>query len=252
MGFQRRARTPSLWSPRQKPGGVPVVDVSHPLASHLLACWMPVGGSLVDLTRRGATMGPLGAPTMGAGPGGIEAQDNTTSGWTATAPDLVRPVSEFSVYWRGRFITNGTQAENPPLLACYHNATNAWPSLSWGLIRTSSSNANLSLFWNNGTVRNIIATGVLTTGLEHSLMGTVALGGSGVIYTNGAQANSAAAAAGSIAYGAAATLRVGRHITTNNNPGAGFVFGALWGRALTAAEAALMDRDPYGFLIPAF
>jgi hypothetical protein len=220
----------------------------------MLACWMPVGGSLRDVAGRTGITASRGAGVIGAGADAIEARDVGSNGhWGGTAPDAIRPTAAFSVMWRGRVIGAGDATDNPAFVGCYHNNTNGAPFTSWGLHRNASN--QISLYWNNSSFQALSVASAITTGAVHSLVGVVTPGGgagAAAIYRDGASIATGSPAAGAIAYNASAVLRIGGHVTTTSSfVNCGMHIAAVWNRALSAAEVRMLARAPFCFLIPA-
>lgn len=225
----------------QVPTGQLTIDYTHPLANGLMLCLVPgvMGG--VDLTGNVPLFTATPASVMGPEGSGLSGGINATTP-TANYPQFTTP-HEISLYVRGHVFSVSTTFDgwlgvnyNQPITAPFNifllgnNATagQAWMIFNNGGTQTSGATFNY-------------AAGPLSAG------GTGSVSGNAMItYHNGLSV-------GQVAYGtpnATSTSYVTAFGPTVTN-GITFYCGYMWNRALTPAEMAWIDADPYAFLVPA-
>jgi hypothetical protein len=245
------SRRPAGFIPR--PGVLPRVNWRHPLAQGLAACYLP-GLSPFDLAGRGPALlsrqswVPSVTPFGMAGTGGTSSSD--ASAWGALPPGL-QFTSAVSLYFLGQQISD--QADSDYFGATYNNAPSAaWssPYAAWFLRDTSGGTGQFQWSWNNnGTLEAVGSTepSQPAAGAKISVLGTVLMGGTAYLYSNGALLTSTSAGTGPITYGSTPYFFVGASnsgdLAANRS-----ILCAVWSRQLSAAEAVALNADPFGFL----
>jgi hypothetical protein len=245
-----RSRQPGLWLPKDAPTGAFEIDWSHPITRGLVALYCPSIDPTFDLTG-GPKLTVQGTPPLGGGPFGAEWGTSATSstqpnGLWAASTAAQRPTTAASVYAFVKYTTSPNLASNPPIVGITYDNAGTSPFIAFGLYLDGGAGPFLQ--WNvGGTFAATTAAAAITTGNYYNFVGTVQTGGSAFCYQNGVQANTAAASAGSINSTTTSQIVLGTNPSTTNaySSNTSFVISGVWNRALTPAEVALLNDQPF-------
>lgn len=236
--------------PRLLPAPGIKVDTSHPLANGLIGCWAPGISGGVNLAGGGADLTPTLTTNDIIEDGPALAVTTSTSQLSALAlAPFIGWTTGFSLFWRGK-----TTASNPvdftTLIGVSYSVPGGTPFSVASLHRRQTS-TNIRAQTNSaGSVVDTADISV-ALGSTFSAGGSFTVGGNAVLYINGVSRATAAIAS---APNSTASSRVGFGNTVFSSPFNSFTLpnvGYIWNRALSAAEQAQLDAEPYGFLIPA-
>jgi hypothetical protein len=246
---------------RSVPQGKLAIDWSHPLVQGLIGCWVPGSMGPIDLT--GAVpdliweinVGSGGQPSLKSTPEGpgLDATKNSGFGnadFHGLAPSTFKTWSNLSVYWRGMI---GPSADNPSagttlLGVAYDNAAGS-PFTVFSL-NINTSNV-IGMDWNTASTINTVTGITPNFNAINSVGGTLPIGGTCNFYWNGVFRSSAAFGASPPQTSVTSTIGIGAYYPNKNQSNSITTICCAWNRILSAIEMALVDADPYGFLIPA-
>ena len=236
---------------RQIPTGPLAIDKTHPLANALIGCWVPGVMGAVDLT--GNTAFALGSAASfqvtSEGPGLHSAGTSSTWGLSGLAPAIYKNWTQLSVYWRGYIAAYPTGGRY--LIGMVYDQIGTNPR-EVAMIQIGAA-GSLSIRWDGGGGENqdnftgtYTAPGVVSVGATWK-----APSGTVQAYLNG---NKDVGDGFGGAYGTTSTTTLaiaGCHSTQNPSLVGTCSIACFWNRALLASEMALIDKDPYCFLMPA-
>lgn len=238
---------------KQVPPGSLRIDWTHQLSKGLIGCWVPGFARGFDLT--GQVRQPLvrftnepRVETKPEGPGLVS--DVQYSNINGLAPSIYKTWTEFSLYWRG-FLPGAPGMNSWPLGVAY-DISPLLPPYALCCIAENNGTGTYNSSWNTGgTITSLAFSRAYSAGLQ-SIGLTLVVNGTVTNYQNGYPA-------GTSSYGASGpTSTATSQITINGwwyGPerrvnGACYI-ACFWNRALSAAEMASIDQNPYRFLLPA-
>lgn len=237
------------------PRGRVTVHQQHPLARGLLACYAPGimhGANIAD--QSGELTFQSAADIRGGieGPGLISTASN--SGMTGLAPASFKGLNTYSMYYRAQVLGNSSPSVDLIAIA-YDNAASS-PFDTFGISAHSSGiTAGASrIVW--GTSSGAAsADSRFTTPAVGDVVSWGAIGSvpSGLVqaYRDGFAVGSAAstAAASPFSNSATSTICINTYPTTARFSNTITFMACIWDRILSAEDWALLDYDPYGFLV---
>jgi hypothetical protein len=172
------------------------------------------------------------------------------------APPVYKGWNNFSLYYRGAQHGTVGCAFNYLVYIAYDgsNATSPYEVASIGDLTNGGALTTVAQGWNDAGGGEQKSSGVDFTGTLPliSCLGTFTVNGSNLIYRNGIQVLSTAWGNSSPAATSATTqIQINGWTFQPRSASPNCYIACAWNRALSAAEAALLDVDPYCFLIPA-
>lgn len=237
--------------PRQLPAAGVKIDTAHPLANGLIGCYVPGISGGVNLVGIGADLTPTLATNDITQDGPALALTTSTSHLSALAlAPFIGWTTGFSLFWRGRTDPASNPFDYATLIGVSYSDPSGSP-FSVATLHRRSLSTNIRAQTNSaGTVVDT-ADWSIALGSTFSAGASFTVGGNAVLYGNGLSQGSAAMAS---APNSTATSTIGFGVGVFGSPYNSFSLpnvGYIWNRALSADEHALLDADPYGFLIPA-
>jgi Concanavalin A-like lectin/glucanases superfamily len=237
-------------------GGKLSIDWTHPLTQGLIGCWVPglsggldLAGNFQDLSPINAT-GNVVIPAVDAEGPGYKTTNVGDGLRNSSFPASLRLTTQGSVYWRGTF--QSSTSAGVILVGSDYDSSGTPPYVGFGLQTVFGGGAGpqVNLVWNNGGSTLNTTFGTATVGPVNSWGGTFLSFGNALLYQNGVQIQSSSLAGGlTIGYGTTPRVVVCAGYTDNTRVlGATTFLACKWNRALSAAEMALLDQDPYCFL----
>jgi hypothetical protein len=254
MGAILRVGPDKLWLPGQiKPGGVPKINWSHPLAANLISYWFDTGqGFYLDLvTKEISVLGGVSFPPIDASPYGTGFKYISSLRQGMQEPNnfpIQSWVAPFS--WAAGFLQL--------------NAPSLTTAPTYFGLADAIGDTPLSFYYSNGGVTlRAYAGNQAGAGLS---MGSAPVNGTfNVAVAAALDSTTKAAWLNGISQGTetgVSTSYSGANLKTLVNQfrtgsgtseqvGAQVFFGAIWSRSLSAQEALQLYLDPYCFLMPA-
>jgi hypothetical protein len=232
------------------PGVTPRVNRRHPLAQGLVAIYLPgllpfdlcgVGPAL--FSRQNWAPGPT--PFGQGGTGG--AAPNNAASWAAL-PAALRLPGPLSLYFLGVQLAQVTGISD--YFGFTASGTPSGTQTTAIRLYDTGSGGAVVLKWQDtgATLHTISGGSTPAVGARISVLGTVVIGGNGTLYRNGAQIAQAAGSSLNLEY-STPYLFVGAAQSTEYGANRS-VMCAIWSRALSTAEAAVLDAaalaDPTG------
>lgn len=241
------------------PPGIPKINWADPLAYKLDAFFFPSagGGKIYDLVRGlPLTVGASGTYTITQEGRGVDS-NGTAQGTNATAPSYLQYGSGgFSIFFRGYWHDSyDTYTGNAcPVLAVTFANTDTSPFTSYGINSTfvvATSAYGFQGTWATGSTASGSTGGFSPTlGTMISCGASFTPGASALLYGNGILQDSTAFGVSSPTYSGTAQVAIGTYpAVPARASGVSVTAGAIWGRALTAAEQARIAADPYCMLL---
>lgn len=236
------------------PGGQPVIDWTNPITAGLVGCWVTTGEGgakpvLRDLVSQTSLPGVGTAPSIKAGPVGLEARDGADNqGFLGLATAAQKPTRGASLLWFGRFLAAGTGANR--LFGCIYNNPQSFPFDGFNLQRPNGNNIQFAVNVNGSQV-NVTAAQTFTTGV-YAFLGSFFPDSDDLMYLYGngnLLANASGGSTGSVQYTATTSFSVGYEVTFGGHANAGMCVGAAWNRRLSPGESVLISADPTNFLL---
>jgi len=237
---------------RQTPRGPVKIDWSHPLAQGLIGCWLPGISGGIDLTGINPSLVARTASKTGVaveGPGLVSDAVNTgMKGVVGNTSPLTTWTDGFSIYYRGYKLGSGNN--NCDILSIFYDSAGNFPFNVAGL--TDPSTGQVATVWNHGgSLSQGTAKSVNNPGLN-SLGGTFKVGGNAVLYQSGVATDTTAFGSGAPTSTATSTVCIDTRADLSSQWQNSVCYvGYFWNRELSADEMAMLDADPYGFLVPA-
>jgi hypothetical protein len=229
-------------------GSIPQINWGHPLAQGLLFYGYDTGaGTIVDLvgSRKMNTVGTVDGTSSSVFGSGVLYNVDGTRYFNSDA--AVRQSFAQVSFGCAIFQTANTAANATPFGRVAENNSSA-PYVNYDFQATGP--AGYGLFYGDGVSS---FTGSATFSIAHnaftSLLGVISGGGNYSYYGNGVIVTISTG----VTYGNDSNLDPitfsGGSNASALNPFPGFVYyGAIWNRALSAAEALTLHQDPYCFL----
>jgi hypothetical protein len=187
------------------------------------------------------------------GPGLYSTNTAGSNQFMGTTPASWKFTSSFSLRWRGNSLGSvSAPANNPAMVGVSYALTATAPY--WGIVlyRSSSGATDVALNYNNGTLQSPAAVVVLNnTSTIYDIVVTLTMGGSYFIYSNGVQAGTGSALAGTPSWTATSQIVIGDGPWDVSESKTVTNLAAFWNRQLSATEVLQMYLSPYGFLSPA-
>lgn len=247
---------PIIKAPSEKrvKGGIPRVNLNHPLAWWLVGAWLPGSCFGYDLTGRGLNLVSLSGFRIKTTIEGM-AMDagNASSSLSATAPTYIRSLAVgITLYTRCQWgAANGGVSASIGI--SYDNAVTS-PFNVYQMNQGGGLGTSVFASWNAGGTNSSGTQTVLTFGALYGLAATFTVGGNVIIYANGvAQTTDAwTSGGGSGPPNTTATST----LVLNGFPGLPARFtdddqtlSMVFSKALSATEVAFLDADPYGMFL---
>src|ERR1700757_625835 len=243
-------RPRGLWLPP----GLPILDPTAPINRGRVGCWVTTGeGGAVPVIRDLVTQNILTrtgtGPTIGVGSFGLQASDNNSgNGWTAPLSAARQPTTAWTCLWFGQ-LANG--ANQGMFVGGLNNNTGSNPYYSWGIQRSSSGQIDITTNASGGYAISGFSPFASTNSGIYCLVGSLTMGGTIYVYSNGTFVGSSSAVSGTIAYTGSAVVNVGTQQGLGRSASAGMAIGCVWNRQLTLGESARVSANPSaGLLFP--
>lgn len=241
------------------PATVLQIDPSHPLAQGLISCYVPgVMGGIDLVGGLDLTLANCYPDISQEGP----VLSTLTTGFAGPSYPSVpldhpwRSFTSLTMYWRGVPPPSGGGLALFPsrVFALEYGGSDNSPYFVAGFyVSTQTDPAVFQTAWNTAGVFTVAAVGsgsVAFNRLPFSVAASFVVNGNVVSYLNGVPYDTTAFGAGAPTYAVDSTL----DLTGENNVGASGLASTIacaWNRALSTAEIAALDADPYCFLMPA-
>lgn len=231
------------------------IDVPAAAASGLVAAWLfnEGGGPAYSLIDAEDALVLATAATWGTSLAGPAVVSNANSSYArlSTPSTALKPVVAVSLLWHGSFIANGTLASSPRIASMNYDAANGSPFVSYGIFRTSTA-ADVSVGWNNGSFQSLTMTGGIDTGNYGRLqsLGLAMDGASMRGFVDGVFKTSSTSGVGAITYGATAELDLGAFSASGDYASVKSSVLLIWNRKLADAEFLTYHADPIAALEP--
>lgn len=233
-----------------KPASLPIIDWSHPRSRGLIGCYFITSMGLTNLTGFGGNLSPVGANTLKPGPAGWEGNSagGGQNGWSATAPDSMKPTTAATLIWTGRVPTSpGAPSSNPPFFGITYDGSDSSPYYAMGILNLGGGVTGL---WDIGGGVNLAFGSAITVAdrmQQYAL--TMKASGSAFLYIDGVQNATASAGTGSFTYTATSAIQVHAHRTQIASTVSSFLLGLIYNRDLSPAEILAGYENPYDILI---
>jgi hypothetical protein len=182
---------------------------------------------------------------------GIQSTVSNNQLASVSAPTRFTSWTEFSIYWRGFVIST----PHFGWFAGVEYATTVTSPYAVAALKLNDDQVHLETIWNtNATFASVACPTALITGAKLGFGGTYRVSGSAgsvFLYIDGVQV--ATATFGSLAplWVDGVVLLNGWPAIPDRHPNSICYICCMWNRVLSAEEMAFLDRDPYGFLVPA-
>lgn len=239
-----------LTAPRPKiiRPGIPRIDPGHWLAPWIIGAYMPGVTRGFNLTGTGPNLTPDTGVKFAQNVEGIALDGSAANtGWYATCDARWKSWTVgFSFYARASYVVTIANPVNI-IGVVYDNAVGS-PYQVAALMAADPQ--NMFLQWNHaGTLVNGTVSGAVSTGM-HGFGASFTVGGNAEAYLDGVLQTTNAFGAGAPASTATSQVNIGLEQGVNSRNTGMYINVALGiSRALTAAEQAMLDADPYGMFI---
>jgi len=238
------------------PGRVPTlpveIDWSHPLANGLVACYVPGGArGIVDLAGNG--------PPLAMGSGAIVGPGSTGAALVNTAANAGASSSDVPGIWRlasaGTLFVSADFLASPSvgngiLWALNHTSVNVTPFVDYSLFVTLPGGKS-AFAWNSaGAANSLTSTTSAPTSGKHSLAASFVVGATISIYQDAVPVASGAWSGAGPSYSTPVAMLGANISATTRISNTAISVALTYNRALSAAEIAILDADPFCMLRP--
>jgi hypothetical protein len=240
--------------------GNPVINWRLPLASSLLACYVPSafprgpiisnlaapGNGNLDTFTTGVASRIFTAPTPEGW--GISVQSGNPATITGSAPTQWQLTSGVSLFYRGQYLAKPINTESVVFLGltCASSPFFSYVITGGGAGGTTGQLGvayNTSSILYNGTIVPVVNS-------MYSAAATFAAGGPAKLFVNGTQ-DTLSGSPPNVALlytGGAVKVNFG-NVSSTQVFGTTFTVGYIWGRILTPGEISYLDANPYALLL---
>jgi len=254
-------------SPRRTvPNAACVIDWSHPLARGLVACWLPgvmggidLTGNCPDMTYANGSSSTNTNVLSQEGPawGALgSASSNSPYMWCATPPAVYNS-TVLSTYYRADRNGASSNPGGSGSWALFINDNNAgsspYVSIAMGDNNTGAMTTASGFYQHAAGTYNFTSTIDLSSAGLVSWLITWNPAGNNIQYSKGVQKTSDAWAGDNTMHlksTSQISINTWHQFPTRLVSCLPYII-CIWNRVLTAEEAAWLDADPYGFLLPA-